>query len=197
MLRFLLFSKKNNNETTPSLFDWTPAGNNKILPTDITQPGTICLTTGLAFETTQEHFVKAGYYNCGEKSEKIDLKRSLKFDIKRDRDKPKTLIFNSTSIGAFKRGITTFYENHYSVDDPACLIIIQESIFNILMREGAKKTKKPKYSTPKFQDSLFQHLNIPESNPIMEKLKAVYIGNSIEVQHTRALIYRASMTRAM
>jgi DNA-binding NtrC family response regulator len=194
MLRFLLFSKKNNNETTPSLFDWTPAGNNKILPADITQPGTICLTTGLAFETTREHFLKAGYCDCGEKGEKIDLKRALKFDVKRDRNKPKTLIFRSTSIGAFKRGITTFYENHYSVDDPACLIIIQESIFNILMREGAKKTKKLKNSTPKFQDSLFQHLNIPESNPIMEKLKQVYIGDSIEVQHTRALIYRASMT---
>jgi DNA-binding NtrC family response regulator len=194
MLSFLLFSKTNNDKTTPTLFNWTPAGNNKIMPAEIIQPGTICITTGLAFETTREHFVKAGYYNCGEKSEKIDLKRALKFDIKRDRYKPKTLIFNSTSVGAFKRGITTFYENHYSIDDPPCLIIVQESIFNILMREGAKKTKKPKNSTPKFQDSLFQHLNIPESNPIMEKLKRVYIGVSIEVQHTRALIYRASMS---
>jgi transcriptional regulator with PAS, ATPase and Fis domain len=194
MLSFLLFSKRNNDKTTPTLFDWTPAGNNKIMPAEIIQPGTICLTTGLAYETTREHFVKPGITIVVRKSEKIDLKRALKFDVKRDRDKPKTLIFNSTSIGAFKRGITTFYENHYSIDDPACLIIVQESIFNILMREGAKKTKKPKNSTPKFQDSLFQHLNIPESNPIMEKLKRVYIGDSIEVQHTRALIYRASMS---
>jgi hypothetical protein len=67
MLSFLLFSKRNNDKTTPTLFDWTPAGNNKIMPAEIIQPGTICLTTGLAYETTREHFVKAGYYNCGEK----------------------------------------------------------------------------------------------------------------------------------
>jgi transcriptional regulator with AAA-type ATPase domain len=194
MLKFILFSKQNNDEPTPSLFDWTPAGNNKKLPAEITQPGTICLTPGLAFETTREHFVKAGYCNCGEKSEKIDLKRALKFDEKRDRDKPKIIAFNSNSIGAFKRGLSAFYKNHYSKNDPPCLIIIQEKIFEILMREGAKTRKKVKKSTFEIQDSLFQHLNIPESNPIMEKLKEVYIGDSIEVQHTRALIYRASIS---
>jgi len=194
MLKFILFSKQNNDEPTPSLFDWTPAGNNKKLPAEITQPGTICLTTGLAFETTRDHFAKAGYFDCGEKNEKIDLKRALKFDEKRDRDKPKLLAFNSNSIGAFKRGLNAFLKNHYTKNDPPCLIIIQENNFEILMREGAKTTEKVKKSTLKMKDSLFQLINIPESSPVMEQLKEEFIGDSLDAQHIRSLIYRASQT---
>ena len=37
-------------------------------------------------------------------------------------------------------------------------------------------------------------MNIPESSPLIKKLEKVYIGTSIEVQHIRALIYRACQT---
>jgi len=37
-------------------------------------------------------------------------------------------------------------------------------------------------------------MNVPDSNPLVKKLERIYIGTSIEVQHTRALIYRACQT---
>jgi len=43
-------------------------------------------------------------------------------------------------------------------------------------------------------DPFLQLINIPESDPKIRKLEEVYIGDSLKVKHTRALIYRASLT---
>ena len=190
-MQFLIFSKNHDDQTTPILVDWEPVKVNQF-PDKLIQTGTICLTTGLKFETMRQHLVKAGYFDCGEKGEKINLKRALRFDEKKNRDLPKRLVFNSTSIGAFKRGFFTFYEKHFTLADPPCLIIIPEDIFKILSRDGTqnKKRKAPNPFSEE-QDSLFQLMKIPESSPLIKKLEQVYIGESIEVQHTRALIYRA------
>jgi DNA-binding NtrC family response regulator len=190
-MQFLIYSKNLADQATPTLFDLEHVKNNK-LPEEITQRGTICLTTGLVFETMRQHFAKSGYLDCGEKGEKINLKRALRFDKKRDRDKPKLLVFNSSSIGAFKRGLITFYEKYNTADDPPYLIIITEAIFGSLVMEGAGKSRyrKAKLSANE-QDPLFLLMNVPESNPLIKKLEKIYIGTSRVMQHTRALIYRA------
>ena len=190
-MQLLIHSKSDTNQLTPTLVEWDPNKQGKI-PVEIINRGTICLTTGLAFESARQHFAKAGYCDCGEKGEKIDLRRALRFDEKRDRDRSKLLVFNSTSVGAFKRGFNAFYEKHFTVTDPACLIIVPENIFEVLIREDVKKPKSVKQNLPIHEkDSLFQLMNVPDSNPLIKKLERIYIGTSIEVQHTRALIYRA------
>ena len=190
-MQFLTHSKNQTDQATPILLDWDPAKNNQ-LPDELTQQGTISLITGLAFETMRQHFAKARYFDCGEKEKKINLKRALRFDEKKNRDLPKKLVFNTTSIGAFKRGFYTFFEKHFTPADPPCLIIIPENIFVTLSRDGAKnKKRKARNPSSEEQDSLFQLMNIPESSPLMKKLEQAYIGESIEAQHTRVLIYRA------
>lgn len=190
-MQFLIFSKNHDDQTTPLLVDWESVKSN-LLPDKLIQTGTIILTTGVAFEPIRQHFAKAGYCDCGEKGEKINLKRALGFDEKKNRELPKQLFFNTSSVGAFKRGFFTFFEKHFTPTDPPCLIIIPEDIFVKLSRDGAKnKKRKASNASSEEQDSLFQLMNIPESSPLMRKLEKAYIGESIEVQHTRALIYRA------
>jgi transcriptional regulator with AAA-type ATPase domain len=191
-MQLLIHSKSNSDQSTPELVYWDPAKSKK-MPVEITQNGTICLTTGLTYETLRGQIEKAGYCDCGEKGEKINLKRALRFDEKRERDKPKMVVFNSNSAGAFKRGLYAFYEKHYSADDPPCLILIPDAIFAALMKGGGVKRsgrKKNKFSINE-QDPLFLLINVPESNALVKKLETVYIGTSIEVKQTRALIYRA------
>jgi transcriptional regulator with AAA-type ATPase domain len=190
-MQILLHSKKHPDQTPPVLVEWDPAKSRK-MPEEITQQGTICLIAGLTFEILRSHFGKKGYLDCGEKKEKIDLKRALRFDEKKDRDKPKQLAFNSSSIGAFKRGLNAFFEKHYTAGDPPCLIVIPDTIFEALTRDGVKISKKRgKEPAIDEQDPLFLLINVPVSNPLTKKLEGIYIGTSIEVRHTRALIYRA------
>jgi transcriptional regulator with AAA-type ATPase domain len=190
-MQILLHSKTNLDQTPLVLLDWDPAKSRK-MPEEITQPGTICLADGLTYEALRTHLGQKGYLDCGEKEDRIDLKRALRFDEKRDRGCPKQIVFPSTSIGAFKRSLNTFFEKHYSVEDPPCLIIIPHSIFETLTYEGVKlsnrKGHKPVINE---KDPLFLLINIPDSNPLAKKLEAIYLGTSIQVKHTRALIYRA------
>jgi len=191
-MQLLIYSKSLADPTFPVLIDWDPSKSRK-LPEELTNDGTICLMTGLAYESLREQIEKAGYCDCGEKGEKINLKRALRFDEKRDRDKPKMVVFNSNSTGAFKRGLNAFYEKHYTSDDPPCLILISEQIFEALMKGGGVKRSNKKKKRPSVdeQDPLFVLINVPESNPLIKKIETVYIGTSIEVKQTRALIYRA------
>jgi transcriptional regulator with AAA-type ATPase domain len=190
-MQFLIYSKNQTDQSIPTLIDLELSKDNK-LSEEITLQGTICLTTGLVYESMRQHFAKAGYIDCGEKGKKIDLKRAFRFDKKRDREKPKLLVFNSSIVGGLKRGLEPFYEKHFTPADPPCLIIIPEDIFRILSIDGIQNKKRKAPNPPsEEQDSLFQLMNIPESSPLMKKLEKAYIGESIEVQHTRALIYRA------
>lgn len=187
----LIYSKKDSGHNCPVLLELDPAKANGI-PEEITQHGTICLLDDLNFKVLRSHFEKKGYLDCGEKQKKIDLKRALRFDEKKDRVSPKRLVFNSSSPGAVKRGLNTFFEKHFSVDDPPCLIVIPDIIFEDLIRDGAElKRKRGKKPVSDEQDPLFLLINVPESNPLITKLEGIYIGKSIEVKQTRALIYLA------
>jgi transcriptional regulator with AAA-type ATPase domain len=196
-MQILIHSKNHSVQPTPELVYWDPAKSKK-MPVEISHNGTISLMTGLTFESLRDQIEKAGYFDCGEKGEKINLKRALRFDEKRDREKPKMVIFNSNSTGAFKRGLNAFYEKHYTVDDPPCLILIPDAIFGALMKgEGVKKSKrKEKKSSIDEKDPLFLLINVPESNPLIKKLESVYIGTSIDVKQTRSLIYRACQSES-
>jgi DNA-binding NtrC family response regulator len=193
-MQVLIFSKSHTDKAGPTLADWDPSNVKKVLA-DITQKGTVFLTTGLTFESFRKQFMDAGYIDCGEKPEKIDLNRALRFDEKGYRDQPKQLIFKSNSIGAFKRGLNAFYQKHYQASDPPCLIITSDEIMVALVRGGVKKVGRAAVMPCiDEQDPLFKLIHIPESNPLTQKLEEVYIGSSVKVKNTRAMIYLASQT---
>jgi transcriptional regulator with AAA-type ATPase domain len=193
-MQLIIFLKKLSDKPSPVLMEWE-TDKNRILPDEIRNQGTICLVSLSAFESVHSQIDKAGYCDCGVKAEKIDLKRALRFDEKRDRSKPKYLFFNSISPGGFKRGLTAFYEKHYTMDDPPCIIIIKDEIFNTIAREGVIKSKdKVSAAAIDEKDPLYLLINIPEANPLINKLEGIYIGNSLAVRYTRAMIYRACQT---
>jgi len=194
MTQLLVYSKNANDPEIPEFIAWDPSQRKEIID-KISQQGIVCLTTDTIFQSLSKDIKRIGYIDCGEKNEKIDLKRSLKFDEKKHRDLPKKLIFNSNSVGAFKRGFKTFYIKHHFSSDPSCLIIIPESILEILIRDISSEIFKRRAQTNTIEkDPLFQLLNVPVSDPRMKKLAEVFIGDSIQVRHTRALIFRASLT---
>lgn len=84
-MQFLIYSKNLEDQTTPTLFDLEPSKGNKI-PDEINHQGTICLTIGLEFETMRQHFAKVGYCDCGEKGEKINLKRALQAPLRWEKE---------------------------------------------------------------------------------------------------------------
>jgi transcriptional regulator with AAA-type ATPase domain len=143
----------------------------------------------------RKHLEKKGLCDCGEKGEKIDLLRALRFDEKKDRLHPKMVVFNTLSVGAFKRSINTFFIKHYTSADPPCHIIIPDAILDNLVMEATKSPVKPGKHTLNYENDPFLKLmSIPESDPKFKRLEEVYIGTSLKVKHTRALIYRASQT---
>jgi len=192
-MQVLIYSKQKADQDVPILADLDPVNKMRLIE-EMNHQGTLCLMTGLVFESIRKQIEKAGYIDCGEKNEKIDLKRAFRFDEKGDRNKSKWLKFSTSNIGAFKRGLSAFYEKHYTDMDPSCLILVPEAIFESLRCKGAKPLKKSGKPSGAERDSLFKLMVIPESSPLIKKLEHVYIGTSIEVQHTRALIYRASLT---
>jgi len=193
-MQFFLFSKNSGEPDNPSLVQLDP-GQNKQIVEYCSRQGTLCLMSRLTFETLQKDIIKAGFIDCHEKEKKINLKRALRFDEKKGRDLPRYLFFNTESKGAFKRGFDAFYARHFKPGDPPCLIIIQEAILEALLSDENKKTNsRPKKAPVMEDDPLFLLINIPDSNDIIKKLEDVYIGDSVKVKHTRALIYRASQT---
>jgi DNA-binding NtrC family response regulator len=193
-MQLILYSQNSVDPAQPALIDLDSANIQQINEESARQ-GTIYLSTRPVYESLKTQFDMAGYCDCGEKREKINLKRALRFDEKRDRQRPKMVIFNTTSISAFKRGLNAFITRHYTISDPPCLIIIPEGIHEVLKRDLLKDADtRVSQITKNENDSLYQLLNIPESDPIIKKLEEVYIGNAIKLKHTRALIYRASLT---
>jgi transcriptional regulator with AAA-type ATPase domain len=190
-IQLLLHTKKHPYQSPPVLVEWDLAKSTN-MPEEITQQGSICLIAGLNFEILRKHFEIKMFLDCGEKADKIDLKRALRFDEKKDRDKPKQVVFNSSSIGALKRSLNAFFEKHYTAIDPPCLIVIPDSIFEAFTKNEVKLSKRRR-EKPAIdeQDPLFLLINVPESNPLTKKLEGIYLGTSIEVKHTRALIYLA------
>ncbi len=193
-MQLILYSKNSEDPATPVIID-LPGTDKKGITNECTRNGTICLISLSSYEGAKKIFEKAGYFDCGEKAKKIDLKRALKFDEKKKRNLPKKLMFNSTSTGAFKRALGTFLTKHYTAGDPPCLIIIPEVVHSALMRDASsqqyKRRNKPLINE---NDPLLQLISIPDSDPRIKKLEEVYIGNSLKVKHTRALMYRASLT---
>ena len=193
-MHIILYSKNSEDPAAPVIIDWNSSESRSITK-ECTRNGTICLISLSASDAVKKIFEKIGYVDCGEKATKIDLKRALRFDEKKNRDKPKKLIFPSTSVGALKRAIGTFFTKHYKRVDPPCLIIIPEEIHADLLKDAVKlpyrKGSRPQDSE---NDLLLQLINIPRSDPKIRKLEEVFIGNSLKVKHTRALIYRASLT---
>jgi transcriptional regulator with AAA-type ATPase domain len=193
-MQLILFSKNSSNPSIPIIIDHDPRARIAV-PVECTRQGTVCLISLSTYDTIKTVFAEYGYYDCGEKAKKIDMTRALKFDEKKNRDKPKQLIFNSTSAGAFKRGFKPFYLKHYAAQDPPCLIIIPGEMHTALIMDainilqGGEARLKINETDP-----LLQLLNIPDSDPKIKKLEEVYIGNSLKIRHARALAYRASMT---
>lgn len=194
MNQLLFYSKLSMHPDIPEILEWKGPDKKEVL-TRVTGKGGFCLFPYPAANSVSGFFQKAGFIDCGEKEEYMDLKRALKFDEKKNRDKPKQVFFNSSNAGAFKRGINAFYSKHYTQDDPACLILVPQPILEQLIGETvAAGVGGSMMQEIDERDPFFQLIRIPHGDERMARIAENFVGNSIQVQHTRSLVYRASCT---
>jgi len=190
----IFYSKRSISPEVPRITGYDRDGS-KMDIEKYSQQGTICLIPESAFGSLKKVFEKKGYKDCGEKDVKIDLKRALKFDEKKNRLLPRMIVFRTSNPGGFKRAFNTFYDKHYTSDDPSCLIILKDTLFNILVIDELKKQADKVEATRIFEnDPINKMINNSESDPKMLKLRELYIGDSYIIRYTRALACRATHT---
>jgi DNA-binding NtrC family response regulator len=193
-MQFLLYSKNSSNPLEPVSFDLDSGQSNKI-PDDCVGKGNICLISQSAYGPLKRTYAKKGFIDCGLKGKKIDLKRALKLDEKKNRELPRQVLFDTSSAGAFKRGFKVFYTKHFTALDPFCLIIIPDMVFTAIINELVNKSKQNEAMTEFIEpDPLLKLMNIPDSDPKTKRIAESFIGRSIKIKNVRALIYKASMT---
>jgi len=127
-------------------------------------------------------------------SKKIELFRSLKFANHSFSELPRRIHLQYGSIGAFKRSFLPFFNNRYTLNSPACVLFIPDSIHLGLVEETAKKRSK-KDNTEKlseFDPYLRSWLCEVSKEPIVLGLNDAYLGESNSAMLTRALIFKAS-----
>ena len=193
-MQIILYSKHSSNPEEPVN---SGIGSSQItkIPDVCTAKGNVCVISQSAFRTVSKIFVKNGFMDCGPKGKKMELKRALKLDEKKNRESPRQVLFETTGSGAFKRGFNAFYTKHFTVNDPACLIIIPDNVFAALEKEMATgSARREATAESNEQDPLLKLMNIPDSDPRIGRIAESYIGNSLKVRNVRALIYKASMT---
>ncbi len=135
-MQILRYSKNSSNPTEPVNIDIDSSQSNKI-PDVCGGEGNVCLISQSAYRPVSKIFAKSGFIDCGLKGKKIDLKRALKLDEKKNRELPRLVLFDTSSAGAFKRGFNAFYTKHFTASDPACLIIIPDNVFAALKNDMA------------------------------------------------------------
>jgi len=189
-MKFLHYQKSVNGECTHLIKDYelsvySLSGEN------LTKPGMLTLVSKSTYHMFTEVFEKVNFINCGNKKEKIDLYRSLKFHLK-DNKSPRKLIFNTNNLGALKRSISAFLQNHFQIDSSASLVIVNDELFLHLIRELQKQTDQNILSTePYVKNPIKKLINDSLRDPLMKKLSESYLGNSIDTHLVRALILKA------
>jgi transcriptional regulator with AAA-type ATPase domain len=193
-MQLLLYSKNSSYPLEPASFD-IDSGQSSKIPEICGGKGNVCLISQSAFGQIRKITAKKGFIDCGPKGEKIDLKRALKLDEKKNRELPRQVLFETSSAGAFKRGFKAFYTKHFTALDPSCLIIIPDRVYTAIMIELDEKSKQnkamPDLNEP---DPLLKLMNIPDSDPKIRRIAESFIGSSLKVRNVRALVYKASMT---
>jgi transcriptional regulator with AAA-type ATPase domain len=193
-MQLVLFSKKNPDPVTPSLREWDVTEKREFF-SEVSTDGTVSLISESVYKLTAEYFSSAGFLNCGIKQEKVELFRELRFDEKKERAKPRRLIFNTSNRGALKRSIEKFYLNRYTVSDPACVIIISDALIEV-MAEGYKLAAAKKQAAKKWSglDPIEELLQENAFNPLILELGKVFIGTSYDMQMARLMVLKASQT---
>lgn len=189
-MQILLFSKRPNGPAEKRLFDCGLRPEDQFITTT-TNKGVISLVRKSDFETIEEIIRKSDFMNCGIRHEKIELFRSLKLDVSRDRKVPRRIIVNTLTIGAFKRSFFPFIKKRYQHEDPACMLFIPDAIWERMIADPPKKKLRIKDNDPMY--SLLQ--NISEEKAV-QQIQEVYLGESLSSHVTRAMIFKASQSKS-
>ncbi|MCK9205062.1 MAG: sigma 54-interacting transcriptional regulator [Bacteroidales bacterium] len=195
-MKLVLFSKKKADPSTPYIPEWDHLQKEKIVQ-EVSMNGTICLISESSYQLISGSLSQVDYMSCGLKKEKIELFRSLKFDKKTGRYRPKKLIFKTTDCGALKRSINKFYSNRFTESDPSCLIIIPNEIMELILEDFkpviAKKTSGKKNWG---DDPIRELLQETATDPVVIEVSKVFIGSSYEMQMARLMILKASQSKS-
>jgi len=195
-MKFLLYQKSAKGDCTHLIKEYDPSGHYQ-LARNLTESGVLILVAKSTYHTFSDAFKKMVFLNCGNKKEKIDLYRSLKFHLKHDNNHPRKLIFNTINFGALKRSILAFITNRLQIDSPASLVFVPDDLFLQLIKELQKKPD-PKYeSTDTYVKNPIKKLISDSLNdPISKKLSESYLGTSVDIQLVRALIIKAAQSKS-
>lgn len=194
-MKFLLYQKSGNGECTHLIKDYEPSSYTHSIE-NLTNSGMLVLVAKSNYHLFSDVFEKMGFLNCGNKKEKVDLYRSLKFHTSKDEKRPRKLIFNTNSSGALKRSISAFILNRLQSDSPASLVIISDDLFMQLIREIQKKPDQRFESAETYvKNPIKKLISDTLKDPLMRKLSESYLGNSVDVQLVRALILKASQSK--
>ncbi|HBC80356.1 MAG TPA: hypothetical protein DCZ51_17125 [Bacteroidales bacterium] len=193
-MQLLLYSKSTSNLLEPISFNIN-SGRRGQIPDDFAGKGNICLISQSDFESSKNAFTGKGFIDCGIKGKKIDLKRALKLDEKKNRESPRLVLFETSNTGAFKRGFNAFYTKNFTAFDPFCLVILPDKIFSIINASLVTRSEQEKSMAGFYEpDPLLKLMNIPDSDPKIRRIAESFIGSSLKIRNVRALIYKASMT---
>lgn len=195
-MKFLLYQKSANGDCNQFVKDYEPAsyahtGEN------LTETGMLVLVAKSTYHQFSDVFEKMIFLNCGNKKEKIDLYRALKFHLKINEKRPRKLIFNTNNFGALKRSISAFILNRLQNDSPGSLVIISDDLFLQLIREIQKKPDQKFESEEIYiKNPIKKLISDTLKDPLMKKLSESYLGTSVDVQLVRAMILKAALSKS-
>ncbi len=185
------YSRNQRSETETNLVDYEPAKpeSNQML----FKSGELYLISYPDYEQNATWLKSYNFHDCGIKGSKIELFRALGFDRENDRDKRKKLSVNTNSTGAFKRSISAFLNNRYSMSDPCCLLVVnQQLLSDISAGIYLKKNRKFDAHPGRRNDPVLQLIEEAEENPAMEEIRESLLGNSYDIRLARTLILKAA-----
>jgi len=194
-MKFLLYQKSGNGDCTHLIKDYEPSSYTHSIES-LTNSGILVLVSKSTYHQFSDFFEKMNFLNCGNKKEKIDLYRSLKFHISKGEKRPRKLIFNTNNYGALKRSISAFISNRLQSESPPSLVIISDDLFLKLIREIQKKPDQ-KFESPDtyVKNPIKKLISDTLKDPLMKKLSDSYLGTSVDIQLVRALILKASQSK--
>jgi DNA-binding NtrC family response regulator len=187
-MQILLYSPTNPEKPTPFIVDVKSK-----ITDQITAPGILYVTGLTTLQFLYEAISKAGFYDCADKKDKIDLFRSFKLNASVADKQPRKLLFTSNKIGAVKRAINAFVTKRLHKDHPACILIVSDSIFDRLCQHSEKSLiRKSGRNLNAPAHPIERLLWESDRDPRMKSLSSVFLGDYIDIKIVRAMILKAA-----
>jgi len=189
-MQTIIYKKTYSVTTNPVEMNWKQESIEKTLKETL-ENGTILLVKKSEYDSILPAIYKIKFVNCEFKKEKIELFRSLKFDQKTDRYIARRLIADFTSMSAFNRSFSQFFNKHYTPNDPPCVLFVTDERVDELV---SFVRNQPSDTTP--GDPMTMLLSDTSHKEILDKISRVFIGESPDVRMARTMICKAALSKS-